>query len=104
MTKQKTLFRASLALALLAAMLLAAWPAAAAKEGRASRLDVDLMVQNDGSVLVVETLECVYTGGPFTFVTREIPAERTDGLDSFEAYMDGTRMPEGDQPGQVEIS
>jgi len=104
MHKLSNMARLSVALALLAAVLLATAPALAAKEARAARYDVTVAAQADGSVLVSETVVFVYTGGPFTFVTRSIPAGRTDGLTGFEAYMDGARLPEGDQPGQVEIS
>ena len=76
----KTRFILWLALACALALLPLASSAAAAKEARAARYDVDLAVQADGSVLVTETVVFVYTGGPFTFVTRDIPAERTDGL------------------------
>ncbi|MCC6187717.1 MAG: DUF2207 domain-containing protein [Anaerolineales bacterium] len=78
-------------------------PAAAAKSARAERYDVDVTIQPDGSLLATETVVFAYTGGPFTYVTRDIPAGRTDGLTGFEAYMDGTRLPEGGQTGQVEI-
>ncbi len=103
MMKPSDMARLSVALALLAAVLLAV-PALAAKDARAARYDVTVAAQADGSMLVTETVVFVYTGGPFTFVTRSIPAGRTDGLAGFEAYMNGARLPEGDQPGQVEIS
>ncbi|MCC7360416.1 MAG: DUF2207 domain-containing protein [Anaerolineales bacterium] len=78
--------------------------AVAAKDARAERFDVAVAAQPDGSLLVTETVVFVYTGGPFTFVTRDLPTERTDGIEVVEAQMDGVTLPAGDQPGQVEIS
>lgn len=79
-------------------------PVAAAKEARAERFDVAVTAQADGSLLVTETVVFVYTGGPFTFVTRDLPTDLTDGIEIIEARMDGAVLPRGDQAGQVEIS
>ena len=102
----KQLLARSLAALALAAGLAAplAAPALAAKDARAERFDVAVTAQPDGSLLVTETVVFVYTGGPFTFVTRDLPTERTDGVEVIEAQMDGLTLPPGDQPGQVEIS
>ncbi len=93
----------------LAAGLAAGWalPVAAAKDARAQRFDVAVTAQADGSLLVTETVVFAYTGGPFTFVTRDLPTDRTDrtdGIEIVEARMDGALLPPGDQAGQVEIS
>jgi uncharacterized membrane protein YgcG len=79
-------------------------PALAGKSAQAERYDVDLDVQADGSVRVSETLVFRYSGGPFTFVKREIPAQKTDGLRFIEAGMDGKKMGQGSAAGQVEVS
>jgi uncharacterized membrane protein YgcG len=79
-------------------------PALAAKSAQAERYDVDLEVQADGSVRVSETLVFRYSGGPFTFVNREIPAQKTDGLRFIEAGMDGKTLGQGSGAGQVEVS
>jgi len=95
----KTLIRLLLTLGFVAGL---ARPVAAAKDARAQRFDVAVTAQADGSLLVTETVVFAYTGGPFTFVTREIPTDRTDGITIIEARMDGVVLPPGDQPGQME--
>lgn len=79
-------------------------PVLAAKSAQAERYDVDLEVQADGSVRVTETLVFRYSGGPFTFVNREIPAQKTNGLRFVEAGMDGKKLGQGSAAGQVEVS
>lgn len=70
----------------------------------AERFDVDVSVQEDGSLLVTETVVFDFVGGPFTFVFRELETDFTDGITDIRAQVDGRFYPEGDQPGQVEIS
>jgi len=78
--------------------------AAQEKSYSADRFDVDVVVQEDGSLLVTETVSFDFVGGPFSFVFRELPSDFTDGITGIEAGVDGRSLPRGDQPGQVEIS
>lgn len=78
--------------------------AAQEKSYSADRFDVSVVVQEDGSLQVTETVVFDFVGGPFTFVFRELETDLTDGITQIEASVDGRSYPEGDQPGQVEIS
>src|SRR5690606_17986452 len=66
--------------------------------------DVDVVVREDGSLAVTETVVFEFAGAPFTFVYRELETERTDGIHNIGAAVDGRALPEGDAAGQVEIS
>ncbi len=79
-------------------------PVLAAKSYYAERFDVQLDIQENGSVIVTETVEFRFEGGPFTFAFREISANKTDGVTFLDASMDGAPMPEGMQAGQVEVT
>ncbi len=79
----------------------------AAQSGRsygADRFDVEVDVRPDGSLLVEENVTFRFAGGPFTYVFRELPTDHTDGLTVVSAGVDGTVWPQGNGPGQVEIS
>ncbi len=78
--------------------------AAAAKSYSADRFDVDIAVQQGGALKVSETVVFRFAGGPFTFVFRELPIARTDGITDIQATLDGGLLPEGSAPGQVEIT
>jgi uncharacterized protein (TIGR04222 family) len=95
--------RILLTLSILVISLLLTTPAFAAKSYYAERFDVQVDLQEDGSALITETVEFQFSGDPFTFVFREISARNTDGLTFLEASMDGNTMPQGTQPGQVEV-
>lgn len=71
---------------------------------RADRFDIEVDVRPDGSLLVEENVTFRFAGGPFSFVFRELPTEHTDGLNIVSAGVDGEVWPQGDGPGQVEIS
>lgn len=73
------------------------------KSYSADRFDVDLAVQPDGSLLVTETVDFRFEGGPFTFVFRDLAFSEIDGIDRLQASMDGQVLPQGTGPGQVEI-
>jgi Predicted membrane protein (DUF2207) C-terminal domain/Predicted membrane protein (DUF2207) N-terminal domain len=73
------------------------------KSYRADRFDVDIVVQEDGSLLVTETVLFSFVGEPFTFVFRELPTYLTDGITIVDAAVDGRSYPRGTQAGQVEI-
>ena len=74
------------------------------KSYRAERFDVDVAVQPDGSLLVEETVTFEFTGGPFSYVFRELPTDHTDGITNIIAAIGGVGLPFGDGPGEVEIT
>jgi len=89
----------------LVATLLAAavLPAAAAKPYRAERFDVRIEVEPGGAIVVTETIRFAFGPEAFTYVFRELPTRRTDGLTVIEASIDGVRMERGKGPGQYEL-
>ena len=74
------------------------------KSYSADRFDVDIAVNQDGSLLVTETVVFRFVGEPFTYVFREIPTDHTDGVEILEASVDGRTYPGGTDAGQVEIT
>jgi hypothetical protein len=74
-----------------------------AKDYSADRFDAQITVQNDGTLLVKETVVFKFVGGPFTFVYRDIPTDKTDSIAIQSAYMDERFFSEGTGSGQVEI-
>ena len=88
---------------LVAALLAIAAPAAAARTYRAEQFDVRIDVQPDGSIRVTETIRFAFGPDSFTYVYREVPARRTDGITYLGASMDGVPMDRGGGPGQFEI-
>lgn len=74
------------------------------KSYRAERFDVTVDAQPDGSLLVNETVTFKFSGGPFSFVFRELPTDHTDGITEIVAGVDGIPWPRGNGPGEVEIS
>ena len=73
------------------------------KSYNADSFDVMVQVQNDGSLHVTETVVFNFIGEPFTFVFREIPTGKTDGITILAASVDGRSYPQGNNAGQVEI-
>lgn len=73
------------------------------KSYSAERFDVAVQVQTDGSLHVTETVVFSFVGEPFTFVFREIPTSKTDGITILTASVDGRSYPQGTRAGQVEI-
>lgn len=71
---------------------------------RAGRYDVNIAVQPDGALNVTETVVFNFQGEPFTYVFREIPTDRTDGITNITASMDGVELPRGEEAGQVQVS
>ncbi|MCX6030680.1 MAG: DUF2207 domain-containing protein [Chloroflexi bacterium] len=88
-------------LILLGASLLAG--CGAGKSYSADRFDVDATIAKDGSLQVTETILFRFTGGPFTYVWRKLPAGYTDGISDVTASMDGKLLPRGTGAGQVEL-
>ncbi len=83
--------------------LFVANPTRAAPSFYAESFDVQLELQKGGSAVITETIEIHFGDIPFTFISREISAENTDGLTFLDTSMDGTRMSQGTQAGQVEV-
>lgn len=96
--------RATLLLGLLLGVLAQAAPAAAQRQSyRAERFDVDVRVEEGGTLLVTETIIFEFAGQPFTYAFRELLPARSGGFRDIEAYLDGVRLPVGTEAGQVEI-
>jgi uncharacterized protein (TIGR04222 family) len=77
--------------------------AADAKDYTAQRFDVSIRALDDGSIQVTETVRMTFEGGPFTYLSREIPLRRTDGIDILGASMDGRVLARGTDPGQFDV-
>jgi hypothetical protein len=65
----------------------------AGKEYVAERFDVDIVVNDDGSMQVTETIAFRFMGGPFTYVYRDLDKNRTDGITFTSAMLDGRTLP-----------
>lgn len=74
------------------------------KSYSADRFDVAIATQQDGSLLVTETVVFNFVGGPFTSVSRAIPTAKTDGITIQSASMDDRNMPQGTGEGQLEVN
>jgi hypothetical protein len=85
-------------------LLLLPGTALGGKEYSADRFDVNAAVQADGSLLVSATVVFRFSGGPFTYVFRELRTDYTDGITEIAASMDGVTLLPGQGAGQVEIS
>ena len=85
------------------AILLSLAAPAAAKSYSADHFDSTVRVQPDGSLDVTETVVFRFIEGTFTEVFRELPLQRTDGIDVAGAEMQGQRMPFGQERGTVEV-
>ncbi len=92
-------------LSILTLSLLFAPPGAGlqAKQYSAERFDVAIAVEPGGTMLVTETLVFRFVSGPFTYAFRNIPTDKTDGIEIVGATLDGVTLPWGDQSGQVEV-
>jgi hypothetical protein len=73
------------------------------KDYTAEHYDADIMVKEGGSLIVTETVTFKFVGGPFTYVFRNIPTDKTDGITIMSASMDDQTMQHGNGAGQVEI-
>lgn len=98
---QRNFHRAFIAVLMLS--IFVAHPVQAAKSYFAERFDVQIDIQENGSILVTETVEFQFIGDPFTYVVREIAATNTDGITFLNASMDGAPLSPGTRPGQVEV-
>ncbi len=78
--------------------------AAAGKSYRAERFDAAWQINADGSLSVVETVVFNLSGGPFTYVYRELRSDKSDGVEVLAASMDGQPMTVGKGAGQYEVT
>jgi Predicted membrane protein len=62
--------------------------AAHEKSYHATIFDEHITIQNDGSLLVAEQVTFQFVGGPFTTVYRDLPLDKTDGIQVVQASMD----------------
>jgi len=85
-------------------LLFAQRQAVPAKDYTAERFDASITVNEGGSLLVTETVTFKFMGGPFTYVFRDIPTDKTDGIVIESASMDYQTMQQGRGAGQVEIA
>lgn len=79
-------------------------PLAAGKDYAADRFDVIWDVQEDGSLVISETVIFRFEGGPFTYVYRELPLDYSDGIVDIRATLDGAPLSAGAGAGQVGIT
>ncbi|MBN1401341.1 MAG: DUF2207 domain-containing protein [Anaerolineae bacterium] len=85
------------------ASLLWASPVLAGKHYSAEVFDVVLDVQEDGALVVTETVRFRFEGGPFTYAFRDLAYTELDEIDRLQASMDGATLPQGTEPGEVEV-
>ena len=78
-------------------------PALAAKPYRAEHYHTRVVVEPGGSIVVTETIRFIFGPDEFTYVYRELPSRRMDGLTIVEASMDGIPMERGKAAGQFEV-
>jgi hypothetical protein len=78
-------------------------PSLAEKNYLAERFDVTIAVHPDGTLHITETIVFRFTGGPFTYVFRELAFNNLDEIDNIQASLDGQVLGQGTQLGQVEI-
>ena len=94
---------ARLSLALAAAWLAAAAVPAAAKSYSADRFDVTARILPDRALTVEERIVFRFEDGDYTYVFREIPQDRSDGIHDIEAEMDGVPFRPGTGTGSIEL-
>ena len=75
----------------------------ATKVYHAESFNIDVFVQENGGLLVTETLTLNFVEGAFTYVFRDLPTALTDGINDIHAKMDGHILPTGENAEQVEI-
>ena len=73
----------------------AAIPAIAAKSYRAERFHARILVEPGGTILVTETARFEFGPDSFTYVYRDLPTRKTDGITILSATMDGVPMERG---------
>jgi hypothetical protein len=79
-------------------------PSTPAKSYSAEQFNQVITVQHDGSLLVKETVAFTFTGGPFTYVYRDLPTDKTDGIIVLSAQVDEQAMQRGTKANQFEVA
>jgi hypothetical protein len=69
----------------------------------ADKFDATAQIATDNTMQVTETEVFHFSGGSFSFVSREIPTDNTDGITILSAGMDGQTMSQGSDTGQFEV-
>lgn len=87
----------------LALALLLAGPVLA-KDYHARRYDVDIQILENGSLLVSETVDFCFIGGPFTYAYRDLILPKNDSVEIHSFGMDGKPIPAGKDENQAQIS
>jgi hypothetical protein len=64
-------------------------PPILAKQYHVERFDIDIHISSAGTLEIEETTAFSFRGGPFTYVYRDVAADKTDGLEFIEALLDG---------------
>ncbi|GHO87221.1 DUF2207 domain-containing protein [Dictyobacter formicarum] len=77
--------------------------AAGDKTYSADNFNVTINIQNNGDLFITEAVTFRFVGGPFSFVYREIPTDRTDNISVVGASIDGKAMDQGTTAGSYEI-
>src|SRR5215468_4642601 len=73
------------------------------KSYRADQFNVSATIANGGTMDVTENVTFHFTGGPFTFVSQQLPTDNTDGISIASAGIDNQTMSEGSLAGQYEV-
>ena len=92
-----------LRLLLPAVWLVACAAPVAAKSYSAERFEVNARLLSDRSLTIEERITFRFEGGDYTYVFREIPRDRTDGVRDLQAEMDGVPFRTGAGPGSIEL-
>ncbi|WP_299030344.1 DUF2207 domain-containing protein [uncultured Thermanaerothrix sp.] len=87
----------------IAALVSAPQDEARARSYYAERYDVSLQILADNRIQVEEVVTFRFEGGPYTYAFRQLSLDQLEGVEIQGATLDGLRLPEGNQPNQVEI-
>ena len=77
--------------------------ASSAKSYSADQFNVSAKIASGGTMDVTENVTFHFTGGPFTFVSRQLPTDNIDSVSVVSASIDNQTMSEGSTPGQYEV-
>src|SRR4051794_25014210 len=101
----RTLTALLLVLAACTAFVPAALAQSAARSVDSPEFDVDVQVQQGGSLLVKETQQIAFHGGPFTSGSRQISLQETEGVRDVQVSENGQPYRQGSNtPGTYAVS
>lgn len=69
----------------------------------AERYDAQIEIMGDNQMRVRETVTFRFEGGPYTYAFRQLTLDQLENAIIESASLDGEALPQGTQPGQVEI-